>query len=284
MSDPTSAIEATLVKQLLLPILNLKKRFPLLPGARTLKGEAGFIGISEDELMEARIRYDMAAKHAALELLKEDAIVDGLNAMPFGEKGTIVAVGDGLTEDSQGWFEILRHVLEIGTEGGFRCVNAAVSGYTSLDSLRTFERDVILEKPDWVIIALGSLDAMRLHGVPNRNLVSLAEFWENISAMESMAGEVTKNPVVWITPPPADPELMKESPLFEGTILESDLHHVREVLSGKTGVVVDPYGQRLGRPVGPWNLSSDGFHLSTSGHMETVRALFRAFASITSGS
>jgi lysophospholipase L1-like esterase len=283
MSDHTT-FETTVIKQLLLPVMNLKKRFPWLPGARTVQGEAAFIGISEDELMDARIRYDMAAKQAALELLKEDMIVDALNAKPFGEKGTIVAVGDGLTEDAQGWFEILKHVLEIGTEGGFRCVNAAVSGSTSLDSLRTFERDVVLEKPDWVIIALGSHDAMRLHGVPNRTLVSLAEFWENISAMESMAGEVTKHPVIWITPPPVDAEQMKEFPLFEGTILESDLHHYREVVASKTGIVVDPYGQRLGRPLGPWNVQSDGFHLSTAGHTETVRALFRAFVGVTSES
>lgn len=283
MSDNTT-FETTIIKQLLLPVMNLKKRFPWLPGARTVQGEAAFIGISEDELMDARIRYDMAAKQAALELLKEDAIVDALNAKPFGEKGTIVAVGDGLTEDAQGWFEILKHVLEIGTEGGFRCVNAAVSGSTSLDSLRTFERDVILEKPDWVIIALGSHDAMRLHGVPNRTLVSLAEYWENISAMESMAGEATKNSVIWITPPPVDAEQMKEFPLFEGTVLESDLHHYREVLAGKTGIVVDPYGQRLGRPLGPWNVHSDGFHMTTAGHTETVRALFRAFAGVTNES
>lgn len=283
MSDNTT-FETTVIKQLLLPVMNLKKRFPWLPGARTIQGEAAFIGISQDELMDARIRYDMAAKQAALELLKEDVIVDALNAKPFGENGTIVAVGDGLTEDAQGWFEILKHVLEIGTEGGFRCVNAAVSGSTSLDSLRTFERDVILEKPDWVMIALGSHDAMRLHGVPNRTLVSLAEYWENISAMENMSAEVTKNPVIWITPPPVDALQMKEFPLFEGTILESDLHHYREVLAGKTGIVVDPYGQRLGRPLGPWNVHSDGFHLTTAGHAETVRALFRAFAGVTSGS
>ncbi len=283
MSDHT-AFETTVIKQLLLPVLNLKKRFPWLPGARRIGAEAAFIGISEDELMDARIRFDMAAKQAALELLKEDVILDGLNARPFGEKGTIVAVGDGLTEDLQGWFEILKHVLDIGTEGGFRCVNAAVSGNTSLDCLRAFERDVILEKPDWVIFAVGSHDAMRLHGVPNRTLVSLAEYWENISAMESMAGEVTKNPVIWVTPPPVDIDVMKESPMFEGSILEADLHHYREVLAGKTGIVVDPYGQRLGRPVGPWNVSGDGFHLTTAGHMETVRALFRAFAGVTSGS
>lgn len=283
MSD-SNAIEQNLIKQFLLPILHLKKRHPLLPGARTLKGEAGFIGISEDELMEARIRYAVAAKEAALELLKEDLFVDVLGEQSFGEKAKIVVSGDSLTDDAQGWFEILRNVLEIGSEGDFTCVNAAIAGSTSLDALRTFERDVISEKPSWVIIALGSFDAMRLYGVPNRNLVSLAEFWENISAMESMAAEVTTNPVIWITPPSVDSDLMKETPLFEGYITESDLHHYREVIAGKTGIVVDPYGQRLGRPVSSWNLGPDGFHQSTAGHMETVRALFRALASVKAGS
>lgn len=285
MSSEREQRESLAIRNYWLPFLNLRKRHPLLPGARKIEAEAAFIGISADEVMDARIRYDQAAKQAALEILQDAAIIDILQAAPFGERATIAAVGDSITDDAQGWFEILRHVLEIGTEGEYRFVNAAVWGNTSLDALRTFERDVVAAKPDWVILALGTMDAMRLHGVPARCLVSLADYWENVSAMESMTSEVTRNPMVWITPAPVNTERMTELGVFDGTVDEADLRHIREVVSGKTGIIVDPYGRRLGAPVTEWNLGVDGLNHSVSGHIQTVKSLLAAMkAGVRSGS
>lgn len=276
MSSERDQRELLAIRSYLLPFLNLRKRFPLLPGARQVSAEAAFIGISADELMEARIRYDQAAKQAALEVLQEAEIIDVLQEQPFGERATIAAVGDSITDDAQGWFEILRHVLEIGTEGDYRFVNTAVWGGTSLDALRIFERDVVAQKPDWIILALGTMDAMRLHGVPARTLVSLADYWENVSAMESMASEITRHPVIWITPAPVNTDSMEALGVFDGTVSEADLRPIREVITGKTGIIVDPYGRRLGQPLSDWHLGPDGLNHTVAGHVQTVKALFRA--------
>ncbi len=276
MSSQTQALELTAIKNYLLPLIRPGKRFPLLPGARSVSGEAAFIGISEDELMEARIRYDQTARQAALELLKEDVVQDAMEARIFGDGGRIAVVGDSISEDAQGWAAILAHLLDIGAEGDFKLINASGYGYTSLDALRTIERDVIWYKPDHVIVALGTLDALRLYGAPNRTLVSLAEFWENLSTMESMVGEVTKNPVIWITPAPVVNEQVDELALFAGNVAEADLHDYRQVVAGKPGVVVDPYGHRFGHPVNGWHLQADGFHHSLAGHQATLKALCQA--------
>lgn len=276
MSTERDQREAVVLRTYWLPYLNLRKRHPLLPGARSIEAEAAFIGLGADELMDARIRFDQATKHAALELLQDSDVIDILQDAPFGERATIAAVGDSITDDAQGWFEILRHVLEIGTEGEYRFVNGASWGNTSLDALRSFERDVISAKPDWVILALGTMDAMRLHGAPTRCLVSLADYWENVSAMESMTAEITRHPVLWITPAPVIATRMDELGVFEGTVHEADLRHVREVISGKTGIIVDPYGRRMGAPASEWNLGVDGLNHSISGHVQTVKHLLQA--------
>jgi lysophospholipase L1-like esterase len=272
-------LELAAVKNYLLPYLNLHKHHPFLPGAKNIKGQAAFIGLTENELAEHRQTYSKNARLAALDLLKREDVIEFVQMLPFQATDTIMVVGDSITDDLQGWFEIFRFVLEIGVDdAAFRLKNEAVYGSTSVDVLRRIDRDLDILKPDWVIIALGSVDAQRFHGTGDRTLVSLAEFYENISTMESMVAEVTDNPIIWITPPPAITELMQDMPLFGGLLHEADLGAFREVVSGKSGYVVDPHGRRMGSPANAWNYMPDGFHPSIAGHCETVVTLLRSLA------
>lgn len=274
------ALEEAALKNYLLPFMNLHKKHPFLPGAQSIKGQASFIGIDEKSLADARATYSKTAKTAALDLLKSEDVMEWVQNLPIQKTDRIMVIGDSLSDDAQGWFEIFKYVLEIGVDDAdFRFTNSAVYESTSLDALRRTDRDLTIHKPDWVIIALGSFDAQRLHAAKHRTLVSIAEFWENISTIESMVSEVTSNPVIWLTPPPTISELMEEMPLFSGILSEDDLSHFREVIAGKTGFVVDPLGQRMGNPAQAWNYLADGFHLSISGHMETVKSVLQVLAS-----
>jgi lysophospholipase L1-like esterase len=278
MKKKSVELEKAAIKNYLLPYLNLEKQHPFLPGAKTIKGHAAFIGVEEQELISARRSFSKIAKDAALDLLKQQEIIDGLNHVPFNSTDTIMVLGDSLTDDLQGWFEILRHILEIGVDDAeFKIINQSVYGSTSLDVLRRIDRDLALNKPDWVMLALGSHDAQRLHGTGERTLVSIADFYENITTIENMVAEVTRNPIIWITPPPPLSQLMEEMPLFNGILFENDLAQYRQVISGKSGYIVDPYGKRMGSPeIDAWNYLPDGFHPSLSGHIETIRWLFRS--------
>lgn len=273
-------LEIAAIKNYLAPYLNLHKVHPFLPGALTLKGQAAFIGMEEAELKELRQTYDKTAKTAALELLKDDLVADHVQQAPFKSDARIMVIGDSTADDLQGWFEILRHTLSIGVDDAeFTFINAAVYNSTSLDVLRRLDRDLNVYKPDWVIVSVGSHDAEKLHAFgDNRTLVSLAEFWENIAVIESMIGEVTRNPIIWVTPPPVITELMQDMPLFSGVIDEAELSSYRELIAGKSGYVVDPYGTRMGNPPNAWNYLADGFHASLSGHLETVKAILRSLS------
>jgi hypothetical protein len=274
-------LEIAAVKNYLAPYLNLHKVFPLLPGALTLKGQAAFIGLEESELKELRQSYEEISKSAALELLKDDIVMQNIGKLPFETTDRIMVVGDSTADDMQGWFEIFKHTLQIGVDDAeFTFLNSAVYNSTSLDVLRRIDRDLAIYKPDWVIVSVGCHDAEKLHGVgEHRTLVSLAEFWENVAAMESMISEVTQNPIIWMTPPPVITELMQDMPLFNGVIHESDLAGFRELVAGKSGYVVDPYGTRMGYPPNAWNFLADGFHASLAGHIETVKVLLQTLAS-----
>jgi lysophospholipase L1-like esterase len=273
-------LEEAAIKNYLLPFLNLHKQHPLLPGAQSVRGQAAFIGLDEKVLADARISFGKITKNAALDLLKDEDVMEWVLALPFRKSDTIMVIGDSLTDDLQGWFEIFKHVVEIGVDDSrHKFVNAAVYGSTSLDALRRTDRDLALNKPNWVIIALGSHDAQRLHAASDRTLVSIAEFWENISTIEAMVSEITKNPIIWLTPPPTVEELMQDMPLFPGVILEKDLSQYREVIAGKMGYVIDPHGHRLGQPAAAWNYLADGFHVSVAGHTETAKLVLRTLAS-----
>lgn len=276
--NKASKEEKEVLEKYLLQFLNLEKRFPLLPGIKNTEAMAHLMGLEEEELLKLRNRFRKNAEEAAEELLKEEEVTEWLDDLPFEAGDTIVALGDSITDDLQGWFNIFRHVLEIVLpESDFTFVNSGLSYDTTTDALKRFNRDVLAHEPDWVIVALGTFDAQKLHVEPTRPLVSLADYWENTKTMEEAVKEVTANPLIWISPPPVITEMLQKIRLFDFDIFEEDLQNIREILSGKQGYIVDPMGSRMSSDgeVEAWNYLGDGLHPSLSGHVNTVKELLR---------
>ena len=260
MAKTSEEIKAIL-EQFTIPFFHLEKRFPLLPGKADKKAEAILLGISEEELSSFRENINQNAKQGALELLKEDEIIDCLDSLPLDGSETIAVIGDSITEDGQGWFEILKQVLELSVEkADFTFINAGVGEQTTSEALRRLDRDVLIHEPDWVFVALGTFDAQRLNILPDRTLTPLSETWENLESLQNIIGEYVSNPVIWITPTPIIPELLTENPLYEYFIQEEDLQQVRQLVAGKDGVIIDSLGSRMGKE-GPeaWNYIADGY-------------------------
>ncbi len=273
--------EKEVLEKYLLPFLNLEKRFPLLPGIDNTEAMAHLMGLEKEELVNLRDTFRKNAREAAGELLEDDEVGEWLDDLPFEKDDTIVALGDSMTDDLQGWFGIFQQVLNLTVDqADFTFVNAGVSYDTSADALKRLNRDVLAHDPDWVIVALGTFDAQRLHVEPNRPLVSLAGYWENINTIESAVKEYTDNPLIWITPPPVITEMLQKIRLFDFDLFNEDLDNIREILSGKQGYIVDPIGKRMSddEEVQAWNYLSDGLHPSLSGHVSTVKELLRHLA------
>lgn len=272
--------EKEALEKYLLQFLNIEKQYPLLPGISNRGAMAELIGIEEDELIKLRERFSQNAKEAALELLKDDEVIEWIDNLPFKSGDTIVAFGDSSTDDLQSWFEILSELLSISRpESEFIFVNAGESYNTTSEAMRRMHRDVLTLDPDWVIVSLGSFDTLRLPYAPKRTLLPLAETWENLSTIEDAIETVTDNPPIWLTPTPTIPGLLDKMELFDFDINDADLAQVRQIIAGKTGYVVDPLGKRMGNPPEAWYYLSDGLNPSLSGHVNTVRALLYTLVS-----
>jgi len=279
MNKRASEKEKEALEKYLLQFLNIEKMFPLLPGIENEDSVAGLMGIDHDELEKLRSHFRNNAKEAALELLKEEDVIEWIDQIPIQNSDTIVAFGDSSTDDLQGWFEIFKHVLEITVpEADFRFVNSGISNNTTTDALRRMNRDVLVYEPDWVIVSLGTFDVQRLSFAPGRTLVPLSETWENLTTIEDAIATVTENPPVWITPVPVIPGLLEKMELFEFDIEDKDLAGVREIITGKKGFIVDPLGKRMGNPPESWYYLSDGINPSLSGHVNTVKELLKTLA------
>src|SRR5699024_2135020 len=238
--------EKEVLEKYLLQFLNLEKRYPLLPGIENPEVLAGIMGLDTEELMKLRDRFSANAKQAAIELLEDGEVAEWLDELPFERGDTIVALGDSITDDLQGWFNIFEHVLEIGLEDpDLSFINSGISYDTSTDALKRLNRDVLDHEPDWVIVALGTFDAQRLHVAPDRRLVSLADYWENLNAIETTVAELTDNPLIWMTPPPVITEMLQQVRLFNYDLFNEDLSSYREVLTGKKGYIVDSLGEHM---------------------------------------
>ncbi len=277
--------EKNIIEQFILPFFHLERRFPLLPGKRDLHVEAKLLGLSKDELELARKNATNNAKQAAIELLKEESITELLDNLPFDGTETIVGFGDSATEDDQGWFEILKEVLEIAVDNArFNFINAGVSANTTSDALRRLDRDVLLHEPDWVFVNIGTFDIQRLNITPDRTLLPLSETWENLNSIQDVLSESISNEIVWVTPSLIISELLEENPLHEFIINKKDVAQLIEVVSGKKGIVIDPQSKRMGDSPDAWNYLTDGLNHSLSGHINTTREILKGLVSQTSRS
>jgi lysophospholipase L1-like esterase len=277
MAEKANKEEREVLEKYLLQFLNLEKRFPLLPGINNTEAVAKLMGIKEENFLNLRAQFKENAKQAAIELLEDEEVNNWIDELPFNGDETIVALGDSLTDDLQGWFNIFQHVLEIAIAGAdFTFINSGISYDTTTDAIKRLNRDVLDHNPDWVMVGLGTFDVQRLKIAPERTLVSLADYWENINTIEGAVSNVTDNPIVWITPPPVISEMLEDIRLFNFELSEQDLQGVREILTGKKGYIVDPLGSRMGEEEPEaWNYLSDGLHPSISGHTNTVKEVLR---------
>ena len=274
--------ERGVLEQYKLPFLNISSQFPLYPGKNHAKIEAALLGWTEQELEQARANLKKNARQAALELLKEDEIVDQLDALPFDGEECIAILGDSISLDAQGWVYILSHLIDIGTEKtNVKWINASQAYDTTTDALRRLDRDILVHNPDWVIIALGTFDAQRLAIYPDRTLIPLSDTWENIQAIQDILDQTLEHPLLWVSPAAVITDLLAEHVLYDFCIQPEDLRAVQDIVTGKIGGIVDPKAERMGEN-GPraWYYIPDGLHHSLTGHMQTVKEVISTLVEI----
>jgi lysophospholipase L1-like esterase len=184
------------------------RRWPLLgrfPVGEELHSEllAQMLGSSRDTVRSIVGEFASRARRTAEEMLDDRRFRDSIRALPFGPGDRVVGVGDSVTADRLGWFELLSAAAALGGRSAGDMVNLGVSGNTTADVLERF--DLLEEaRPSHVLLMLGTNDA-RSHGrAVAYRMVSAAETERNFRALVDLIVTGLGAGVTVITPPAVD--------------------------------------------------------------------------------
>ncbi|HWL52412.1 MAG TPA: GDSL-type esterase/lipase family protein [Chthoniobacteraceae bacterium] len=202
---------------------------------------------------------------------------------------TVVTFGDSTTAERTGAV-VYTTLLQRETDPGLRWINRGVPGNTTAMARERFERDVVAEAPDIVVIQFGindaAVDVWKSPPVLEPR-VPLARYEENLryflhslKATQARPIVMTPNPQRWTAPLleryGRAPYCPQEETGFT-RILETYAEAARRI-AGEEGVpLVDIYERHAlwerenGRPCS--ELLSDGMHPNSEGHRLVADAL-----------
>ena len=203
-------------------------------------------------------------RSAAARLLTGAEFRRAVSGLPFRPEDRVVAVGDSITADRLGWFDLLAHALDLAGACPATLVNLGISGNTTADVLERYD---LLEAahPTHVLLMLGTNDA-RAHGRGSGYRMSTApETERNLRALIDLVTRDLGAVVTVMTPPAVDQhridEFFREEPVrWQSAAVAEVADVVRKVDPGAVdlhGAIADPVRSDL--------LESDGVHLSRAG-------------------
>lgn len=246
-----------------------EKALAALPGGAEIGDEmlAPFFGTDVRTYREIKAAFTERARRGAHELLRDESFARCVDRLPFGAGSTVVGLGDSITDDSQSWLEILRHLLaKCRPESGIRIVNAGISGDTTSGLLGRL-LDVLEREPDWIITLIGTNDVAFVREPATKSLVSREETGKNLHALRDLAKALGDARLVWMTPPPAiEDRIFDDASPNEPVWRNADLSEVAELVREVAGAdqPIDLW-QAFGEPANPEFLLPDGLHPSLAG-------------------
>jgi lysophospholipase L1-like esterase len=139
----------------------------------------------------------------ATDMMADPSYRAAIGRLPFRDGDRIVAVGDSITADRIGWFELLSASIGLVDFPDVFMHNLGVSGNTTADALERFDL-IEAAQPTRVLILLGTNDA-RSHGrARSYRMVSSSETQRNLAALVDLITQGLNAPVTLITPPAVD--------------------------------------------------------------------------------
>jgi len=252
---------------------HLEKLYGYLPGMPDAL--PAVFAMPPAEYHAVREGFTAAARDAAHDLLADPEFAALVDALPFTEGQTVLAVGDSVTDDLQSWAEILRHLLHLRRPAlGVRLVNNGLSAHTTTMVLRRWPATVNGTRPDWVLCGLGGNDVTRVGGFLQ---VEPAASVTNLLRLRAIAPDPRW---LWLTPVPVDEERVAEFPAFRfgGSSWRND--DIRALADAMTGLDEPVVGlvAAFGVPVGDGLQGADGVHPTLAGQTAIARAVVERLA------
>jgi acyl-CoA thioesterase I len=253
---------------------HLDKEFDYLPGM-TPATMASLLGLDYDTYRQLCDELDAQARQAALGLLTDAEFAEQVARLPFTSEHVVVGLGDSITDDLQGWLEILRHLLDLRGDAP-KIVNLGRSAYTSAMALRRLAVPIAQDRPDWVLCMLGNGDMSRVNGELQ---TSVDETERVLRAIRTTAGDVRW---VWLTPPPVHEQRVDAfAPFARGlaTWRNADIVALGDRIRAFEDPVVDVQAV-YGVPPKPEFQGPDGVHPTLAGQAATARAVVETLSEV----
>jgi acyl-CoA thioesterase I len=207
----------------------------------------------------------------AARMLADDRYRTAVAALPFRPQDRVVAVGDSITADRLGWFELL--AASVGPAAA-TLVNLGVSGDTTADVLERFDT-LETAGPSHVLLMIGTNDA-RFHGRDRAyRMATIAETGRNLRALTDLITGQLGATLTVITPPAVDQDRI------DASFGDVPVHWTAEAVAEVADVVrktapdaIDLHeATRNGQPAG--FLEPDGVHPTPAGHQFILRRVLR---------
>jgi acyl-CoA thioesterase-1 len=255
---------------------HLEKLYGYLPGMAD--AVPAIFGMTPSDHAALRARFAARAEAAARDLLAEPDVAAAVDALPFADGQTVLAVGDSITDDLQSWAEILRHLLRLRRPGlGAQVVNEGLSAHTTAMVLRRWPATVAAHRPDWVLCALGGNDVTRIGPEPARTQVGLDESVANLRRLRELAPAPRW---AWLTPAPVHEERVAQFPPFRfggSAWRNADVRALADAVRRFDEPVVDLVAV-FGVPADPVLQGPDGVHPTAAGQAAVARAVVTRLA------
>lgn len=254
-----------------------EKTLARLPGGQEIGDEllAPLFGTDVRTYREIKGAFEESTRRCARELLQNARFARSVDRLPFEPGSTIVGLGDSITDDSQSWLEILRHLLtERRPQDGIAVVNAGISGDTSSGLLGRF-LDILEGDLGWIFVFIGTNDVAFIRQPRTKSLVSLEETGKNLRTLRDLAETLSEARLVWMTSPPAiEARVTEGSSPSEPTWRNADLAEVARLVREVAGEdpLVDLW-DAFGDPPRPELLLPDGLHPSLAGQKAIAATL-----------
>jgi acyl-CoA thioesterase-1 len=218
-----------------------------------------------------------ATRDLAADMTTDPRFLRALAALPFRDGERIVAVGDSITADRIGWFELLMASIDLAGNHEMSMRNLGVSGNTSADVLERFD---LLEaaKPTLVLLMVGTNDA-RSHGrARGHRMATTHETERNLRALIDLITVDLNAAVRLITPPAVDQRRI--ATFFAELPLRWHANAVAEVAD--TVRKVDPNCVDIHAAMDAYGLDdlleSDGVHPNLAGQKFILRTVVERLA------
>lgn len=239
--------------------------------------DAATLGLGEREYHEILSFFTSRVEGAVSELLSESGFSSDLRSLPFRRGDRVLALGDSITDDSCSWAEMLSAAFRLSGMG-IEVVNHGISGGTTSGAIKRIDL-VAAQRPDWVVLMLGTNDARR-HGETGQvRMVSLEESMRNIRALRKLIKkDVGAQSVIMAPAPVLEERLLSWDPFVNQQISwrERDVAEFAHELIDRAPGVLDLHGAFAAGDVRAL-LTSDGVHPTVVGQQLIVRQFVSSF-------